>query len=304
MLAVYDDPSMVVDRETAELVRAPSRSIAAAAALAATLIGATPQAKAAPPWVDRQLTLPDGDFALDFGVGFGHEGGSPPAPDRGSAGFNAEMAVGLTDRVELGLRTGVRSGGDAERGAIQADTFGRLFDRQTFDAGSDVFANPELRVRGVLVRARAFELGVEGRLVLPLAPGADAGVLFGVPMALHLGPHVRVDFGAYVPLVFQRPTASALLSVPVDLWIQASRRLWLGPMSGLVINPRSGPIPGSPLLPGPGPLPGEASVSLGFGLGYAITHYLDFKAMLLLPAVNRGDPSVFGGGAGIELRVE
>ncbi len=43
--------------------------------------------------------------------------------------------------------------------------------------------------------------------------------------------------------------------------------------------------------------------SLGFGLGYSITHYLDFKTMFLFPTINN-DSRIFGTGAGIEIRIE
>ena len=243
-------------------------------------------AHAAGPWVDRPLTLPAGDWAFDFGLGVGHV----PAPgDETGVGVNADMAVGLTSRVELGLRTGLRFGDGFER-AIGGDSYGRLFDWQTFDEGADVMANPELRVRGALVRGSVFELALEGRLVVPFADGTDAGALFGVPMALHLGDRVRLDLGVYLPVVFVPNDTSFAIHVPIDLWIQASRRLWLGPMTGVAFE-RVGDSNGS------------QSVSLGFGLGYAITHYLDFKAMFLFPTLNN-ESRVFGGGAGIEVRIE
>lgn len=243
-------------------------------------------AHAAPPWVDRALTLPGGDWAFDVGLGVGHV----PAPrDDTGVGVNMEMAVGLTSRVELGLRTGLRLGDGFER-AIGGDSYGRLFDRQTIEEGAEVLANPEVRVRGALVRGSVFELALEGRLVVPFAPGTDAGVLFGVPMAFHLGDSVRLDLGFYLPIVFFPHDPSLAIHVPVDLWIQATRRLWIGPMTGVAFE-RVGDNNGS------------QNVSLGFGLGYAITHYLDFKAMFLFPTINN-DSRVFGGGAGIEVRIE
>ena len=42
---------------------------------------------------------------------------------------------------------------------------------------------------------------------------------------------------------------------------------------------------------------------MGFGFGYEITHYLDFKAMVLFPAVS-DEPRTFGAGAGVEIRIE
>lgn len=249
----------------------------------AALAASARDAQAAAPWVDRKLTLPASDWAFDFGLGIAHV----PAPETG-VGANAEMAVGLTDRVELGLRTGLRFGDPAERGT-HADQYGRLFDRQYFGGGDDVLANPELRVRGGLVRGEVFELGLEGRLIVPIELGTDAGLLFGVPLAFHLGDRVRLDTGGYVP-VHLGNGGYASLSVPLDVWIQASPRLWLGPMTGVVFN-RLGDARAS------------NTVSIGFGLGYAITHYLDFKTMFLFPDIS-DDTRVFGLGAGIQIRIE
>ncbi len=246
-------------------------------------------ANAAPPWVDRYVTLPGGDWAFDFGLGLGHV----PAPrsDVG-VGANLEMGVGLTNRIELGLRTGLRFGDDFER-AINGDAYGRLFDRQTFQVGAEgaeVLANPEVRVRGALVRDRVFELALEGRVAVPFANDSDAGLLFGVPMAFHLGSRVRLDMGVYVPFVFFPHDTAVAIHLPLDVWIQATGRLWLGPMTGLAFD-RVGDNRGTD------------NVSLGFGLGYQITHYLDFKSMFLFPTINN-ESRIFGAGAGIQVRIE
>jgi hypothetical protein len=255
------------------------------------LCAAAREAHAAPPWVDRPLTLPGGDWAFNFGLGLAH---APPPPGESDvgAGVNAEMAVGLTDRVELGVRGGVRFGDAYERG-LGGDAYGRLFDRETFDygvEGAEVLSNPEVRVRGALVRARIFELALEGRLVAPFAWNTNAGALFGVPMAFHFGERVRMDLGVYLPVVFIPHDVAVGVSAPIDVWIQITPRLWLGPMTGLVFNRV-------------GDAREVTNLSLGFGLGYSITHYLDFKTMFLFPTINH-DSGVFGLGAGVELRIE
>jgi hypothetical protein len=245
-------------------------------------------AAAAPPWVDRHLTLPAGDWAFNAGLGVAHVRYDPVPEDTG-AGINADMAVGVTDRVQIGARTGIRFGDNLTR-FIRADQFGRLFDRQTFAVGSEVLANPELQVRGAPVRGKVVEVAFEGRIVLPFEYATDAGLLFGVPFAFHFGDRVRLDVGVYLPVVFQHPTTNVSLSVPLDLWIQASPRVWLGPMTGVLVQ-RVGDA-GS-----------QTYASLGFGFGYQITHYLDFKAMVLFPTLN-SDSRFFGGGAGVEIRIE
>jgi hypothetical protein len=118
-------------------------------------------------------------------------------------------------------------------------------------------------------------------------------------MMLHLGRRVRLDFGAYVPIVFGNnntppnpiPT-NVDVNLPIDVWIQASPRLWLGPMTGVAFRHV-------------GRDPARADLSLGFGLGYQITHYLDFKTMVLLPYItDSGSGPEFGVGAGVEIRIE
>jgi hypothetical protein len=254
---------------------------AAAAFVAAVTLGRDAVAE---PWVDRGLTLPRGDWAFDVGLGVGHA----PDDDTG-VGMNAEMAVGLTSQIELGLRTGVRF----DDGDEHADTYGRLFDRETLgvDAeGDQVLANPEVRVRGALVGGPIFELALEGRVVIPFADGSSAGLLFGVPMAFHLGSSVRLDVGVFMPVVFVQPDATIGLHVPVDLWIQVTRRLWLGPMSGVEFDRL-------------GQQNGTQSIPLGFGLGYSITRSIDLKTMFLFPAIN-DDSRDFGAGLGVQARIE
>jgi hypothetical protein len=269
----------------------------AVAMIAGSMVARTPDALAAPPWVDRNLTLPGGNWAFDFGFGVANLNPSG-GPATTGAGVNAEVAVGLTSRVELGVRTGLRFGDEPSR-LVHGDQYGRLFDRQYFDGGDEYVANPEVRVVGALVRSEVFELGLEGRLIVPVE-GNDAGALFGVPMMLHLGRRVRLDFGAYVPIIFgngnpqtpPRIPTNVDVNLPIDVWIQASPRLWLGPMTGVVFRYVNRDA-------------ARADLSLGFGLGYQITHYLDFKTMVLLPYItDPGTGPEFGVGAGVEIRIE
>lgn len=257
-----------------------------AAALVSVLTLFASDALAAPPWVDRRDTLYAGWWAFDFGLGIGHA----PGPDRAAAGINMEMAVGLTDRVELGVRTGLRMTDNRD---VEPDNYGRLFDRQYFDGGASVLANPEVRVRGAVVRGDVAELALEGRFIVPVDPNTVAGAEFGMPLALHLGDRVRMDTGFWLPTVFSNNPGPILgISVPLDVWIQITPRLWLGPMTGLAWYDVNHNAPGN-----------QPFVSMGFGLGYSITHYLDFKTMFLFPEINE-DSRVFGLGAGVQIRIE
>ncbi|HEY5959371.1 MAG TPA: hypothetical protein VIV60_22590, partial [Polyangiaceae bacterium] len=203
-------------------------------------------------------------------------------------GMNLEMAVGVARHLELGLRTGLRFGSAGR--ATRADEYGRLFDRQTFGTWSDSAANPEFHMRGGLVDGEVVELALEGRVTLPLEDNSHATVLFGMPLHFHLGNSVRLDTGPYVPVTFVDPTAY-FVSVPLDVWIQTSRGLWLGPMTGVRWYHQ-----------------GEydrTDISLGFGLGYSITRYFDLKTMALFPSVNHTEGARnFGVGAGIQVRIE
>ena len=123
----------------------------------------------ATPWPHRRgstgaITLLAGEWAFDFGLGIGHV----PAPDDAAAGINIEMAVGLTDRVELGVRTGLRfgDGGRPRHRArqLRAPLRPAVLRRRR----RALLANPEVRVRGALLRGPVAELGLEGRLIVPV----------------------------------------------------------------------------------------------------------------------------------------
>jgi hypothetical protein len=237
-------------------------------------------ARAAAPWVDRAITLPGRAWAFNFGLGIGH------VPDSGLApGMNVEGGVSVAHGVEIGLRTGFRFDGIARAGA--ADTYGRPFDTlRTFGTGADTVANPEFYIRARLIESQVTEVGIEGRVYAPFSVGF--GVMAGVPLAFHFGRAARLDTGVYVPILFYDPTQT-FISIPVSLWFQTSSRLWLGPMSGLVVDTR----------------PSRTHVPLGFGLGYSVTSALDFKTQILFRDVAHGDNTGYWGfGAGLEVRIE
>jgi hypothetical protein len=256
------------------------RVLSLAAGIAATTLAR--DAAAAPPWVDRGLTLPSGDWAFDIGAG--SLIGVPA-----NAGMNLEMGVGLTSRIELGVRTGLRFGNAPVRGD-HPDDYARLFDMQTFDDGNEPVANPEVRLRGELVRGEVGELALEGRVVAPFEPRTDVGLMFGVPIALHLGNRVRLDTGAYVATVVgPHGDPYFQLSIPLDVWIQITQRFWLGPESDFVLDSN-----------------GNAGATIGLGLGYQITHAIDFKAQALTPLIDtpRLDFPYVGVGVGLQFRIE
>ena len=261
----------------------PSLRVGATAALATALwLAAGSRAQAAPEWIFRRLTLPRGDVALDLGLGLGHD-------NRSTTGFgmNLEIAFGVTHDVELGLRTGTRIGSDGE--ATQADRYGRTFDTETYGTGFDAVANPELRMTWAVAQGSMVQLGLEGRVYLPIERGTRVGLMFAVPLRLRLGA-VRVDTGVYVPLLFYDPTQD-IISFPVHIWLQASRTLWLGPLLGVqLINTGHGSYTGYPL---------------GFGLGTALSHGIDLRTWILFPDISRDEAArTFGAGLALEIRFE
>jgi hypothetical protein len=265
-------------------------SLGALVALAFSAIASS--ALAAPPYVERDITLPRHDWAFDIGLGAGFD--TRPASHSG-VGFNLEMAVGLTQHIELGFRTGLRAGDNA--GITRADEYGRLFDRETFDTGgANGVANPEARLRGALLRGGPVEVALEGRIALPVENGTRFGAEFGVPLAFHAGNSVRVDTGAFIPVVFYDPTRIGF-HVPIAVWFQPTSTLWLGPLGGLRFT-HQGPV-------GPAPQFDRTDLELGFGLGVSITRSIDFKTQFLMRRLNDdGGPRDYGIGAGLQFRIE
>jgi hypothetical protein len=254
-------------------------SIAFLATILALLAAAAP-AHAAAPWLYRGLVLPRHDVELDVGFGLGHE---PTGPDTSVTGFglNLEILAGITHDFELGFRTGFRL--DQGGQDTQADSYGRPFDTETYGTNFDRMANPELRFRWSVARGTGAELGLELRAYLPIEAGSRFGLMFGLPIRLRAGI-VRVDTGLYVPVIFYDPTLT-IVSVPVHLWIQASSRLWLGPLFGLRVVSWGG---------------SHTEYPLGFGLGTMLSRSIDLRTWFLFPDMNR-DQAARWWGAGIAL---
>jgi len=263
-------------------------------------IGVPAVAQCAAAWVDRSIVLPRHDWSFDFGLGIGHLGApywytpywyrpywyTPDSPT--GVGMNVEGAVAVTRHLELGLRAGFRFGNDGR--FTKADEYGRLYDRETFGTNYDNVANPEFHIRGALVSGRVFELGLEGRATLPFERGSEFGMMFALPFRFHIEHTVRLDMGVYVPIVFYDPTLFEV-SFPLHVWIQATHRLWLGPMTGVRFFHQGGDE--------------HTDVAIGFGLGYAIMHALDFKTMVFMPGINHeAGARNFGVGVGLQVRIE
>lgn len=274
-----------------------------AASSFAVLSFASAEALAAPPYIERGIVLPRHDWSFDVGLGIGHgETVETPGITRTGMGFNFEGAVGLTENLELGFRSGIRFGQDAQDvknlSGFGPDEYGRLYDREgIFGTFGDTFANPEVRVRGRLVHEAAVELGLEGRAWLPFANHSYFGAAFGMPLAFRFS-RVKLDTGFWVPVVFFPDNQTAFwFDVPFNVWIQASEKFWLGPMTGIRFQHQNRPAPFAGV--------DHTSALLGFGMGYQIASAVDFKAQFLFPEItdDRGARN-FGVGAGFEFRIE
>lgn len=239
-------------------------------------------ASAAPAYVERPITLPSLVFAGDVGIGVGHVYVPAPARDPVGPGLNLEGSMGITDSVEVGIRTGIRFGNDGQ--AVQADTYGRTLWTETYGTRFDTVANPELRVRWSAYSGRIVEVGLDGRVYLPIEDGSRIGVMFGVPLAFHVAHFLRIDTGAYVPVVFGDPT-EARVSIPAYFWFQPTSRFWLGPMAALRVVD-------------------QTDLLLGMGLGVQVHSAVDLKAQLFFPRINGVEGARnFGAGFGVQFRI-
>lgn len=254
-----------------------------------TLFAAS-SSSAAERWVDRPMTQHRLVFAGDAGLGIGHVSVARPSGGDLSAtglGMNLEGAIGVTERLELGLRTGIRFGDDGK--ITRGDYYARTLWTETYGTNIDTVANPEFRIRWVAYSGGITEVGLDGRLFLPVENGAHFGLMFGVPLTFHVADYLRIDTGAYLPIVFDDPAFNGL-SIPGYFWFQTSEKLWLGPMAQLRF-----------IDPGPGGH--DAHLLLGFGLGYQVANAVDLKTMILFPTVDNDIVRQVGAGFGVQFRI-
>jgi hypothetical protein len=187
--------------------------------------------------------------------------------------------------LELGVRTGIRA--DDIGRATAADDYGRAFDTETYGTNGDTVANPELHLKWLAARGPAAELGLELAAYLPIEDGSRFGMMFALPVALHASS-IRVDTGLYVPILFYHPTLT-IVSIPIDLWIQATRTLWLGPVFGIRFFRQGGVH--------------DEQFPFGFGIGNEIAPNADLRAWFLFRDISGNEAArTFGAGLAFELR--
>lgn len=264
-----------------------TRSTAVGIALAFATFLAANDSSAAPPFVTRPMTLPRHDFAGDIGLGVAH---TELGPGFTGAGMNLEGAFGITETVEIGLRSGIRFGDNGR--FTEADFYGRTLWTETYGSNyAGVGANPELRVRWNFFSGDVVEVGLDWRLYLPFEPRSRVGGMVGLPLTFHVGNFMRIDTGPYLPVLFYDP-AVVLLTMPGYFWFQVSEKVWLGPMVSARFR----------LAPGGGD---RGDFLAGFGLGVQVSSAVDLKTMVLFPTIDdNGGERGWGGGFGIQFRVE
>ena len=240
----------------------------------------------APPESIVPSVLPEHNWSFDFGVWHRARLRSRQPP----TGAGLEHRDRRLARGPPRDREFVPDCGSGTTGAARKPTStGRLFDYPTFGTNHDDFANlPSSAFAARFCALQSSEIGAEERLFLPAEHGSEAGIMFGVPFLFHLGHIARIDTGVYVPVLFYNPV-DAYISLPIDVWFQATPRFWLGPITGVVIHPSAN----------------HADVPFGLGLGYQAVRNVDLKTQFLFPALNDTQGAqTFGFGVAIEVRIE
>ncbi len=268
-------------RRTLASVRALARGVAALAGALATLLVAR-AACADPPWTSRRMTLGQGELAGNVGFGFADDA----AQDVTGVGLYFQVAYGITDRLEVLVRDGVRFGTYGQY--ARAEQYGRLYSTDgAVSPGPGPVSNPDLVVLWRFLDLGFLELGAEGEVGFPVEPKTNVAATAGLAVTLHYAPWLRFDTGFYTTLAFSAPVQPTYV-VPFEFWFQTGEfPLWFGPLAALQTTGTSG----------------TWTLPLGFGAGYAVTKDIDVRAEMLIPqASSPPGTSDLGFGLGVEVR--
>lgn len=197
-------------------------------------------------YISRPLTLPKLTVRIDAEQ-WQHV--IEPRAIANTAGVNFGAAVGITDNAEI---------------AVLAAPM-RL-------APAFYYGNPELQFRYRFISG-VFELGVHGSGELPVKARGSSRV--GVPMRVHGGDVVRIDFGPY----FWTDFDYFAFQFPVEAAFQITNNWFLGLETGVRVNPTRRDADGrdrGPFGPWVGYTPTDSLahrngtfVPLGFFVGYS-----------------------------------
>jgi hypothetical protein len=226
-------------------------------------------------FINRGLNLPRDSWELGLGAGIGHAG----AIDYTGFGLNLELGYGINSTLELRGRTGIRISQSGK--STQADRYGRPVETETYNTGDDTLANPDIGLRFNLVRGGTAEIALDARVQLPIDP--PLGLLFGLPVALHLGK-LRLDTGVFMPIRFYDNTAIDI-SIPLHFWIRLAGGNFIGPMTGVVWQNDS-----------------DTRVPFGIGAGTSLAYDADLRFWLLFQDIGDSGKKNYGGGVGLYVQ--
>jgi hypothetical protein len=259
---------------------------------------ATRPSLAAPPWIDRPLTLPALHVSADAALGVGQvtliepypQYDTPVGTQKVGTGLDVEAAVGLPLNLEAGVALGVRFG--ASGALTTANAYGRLFDPLALHLapGASSFANPEFHLRWAFVNSSLVAVGFQTRLLVQAAPDSADVVVPSIPVRVHI-PGIRIDAEFAVPVSLANGVTAGV-DVPIEAWF-AHEAFFFGPLTGVFVNtPASGYDYGG--------VPTEVDVHAGIGAGYTIAGICDLKAQVLTTRINDAAWARYiGGGGGV-----
>jgi hypothetical protein len=249
--------------------------------LALSIVGVPATASAS--LFHRPLILPRGDWAVGLGLGVSRFDAPSPTPDTYGFGFNLELRASPNEGVQIGVRTGIRTGSDGQK--YRADQYGRAFDTETFATGTDPVANPEASLQFAALDRPRLSLSVQVRLYLPVEKDTELGALLGAPLQIRLTRSLCIDTAAYFLIVDTNPIATAVIA-PVQLWLERGP-LAVGLLSGVRRYNR----------------PQHTEILVGLGVNLAATVNFDVRLWALMPNVNgRAARRNMGAGVGVERR--
>lgn len=182
-------------------------------------------------WVDDEHVLAARRVRLSAGVGYSELEYSGFWSH--GTGLNLEEAFGIGHGLELGARFGLRP--DQLGRGLRADELARGADTETFGTGISITANPELRLRWRFIRWSWGEASAENRAVLPIQPDPDFTEGLGARASARFAGIGRVDVGVNGILTWRSIETGHVvepgLSVPVQVWFNVTRGLFVGALS-------------------------------------------------------------------------
>lgn len=183
--------------------------------------------------VDDEQVLPVGQIRAGIGFGAAHMAAARAVGQQYSTvgtGLNLEGALGCGYRLETGLRVGLRL--DEPGRGVRADEMARGFERETLGTGLSSVANPEGRLRWGAMQDGRWEMGLEYRLVIPIASDTDVTNVLSPWLTIH-GQHVwRIDLALDGAVAARRFAAGWVPQTAIGgsarIWINIAQSIFTG----------------------------------------------------------------------------